>query len=117
VTLGEESASGFVTEKILININSNTILNNIIKGGNYRFCSRKKSFLLMPHAVVLDSQRCVEIFELPHLFGQRQVAFFHHQFVFTLVDSQTLSTTAMPQLFGVGVVIPILVSLGSVTRV
>lgn len=45
-------------------------------------------------------QRPVVVLELPHLLGHGQVAFFHGQLVFGLVDGQTLSAAAVPQLFG-----------------
>lgn len=54
----------------------------------------------MPYVTVFDGQRRVVVFELPHLFGQREVTFFHEQLVFGVVDGQTLSTAAVPQLFG-----------------
>jgi hypothetical protein len=54
----------------------------------------------MPHVTVLGGQRRVVVFELPHLLGQRHVAFFHEQLVFSVVDGQTLSTATVPQLFG-----------------
>lgn len=54
----------------------------------------------MPHVTVFGGQRRVKVFELPHLLGQRDVALFHEQLVFSVVDGQTLSTTAVPQLFG-----------------
>lgn len=71
----------------------------------------------MPRTIVLGGQRRVEVLELPHLSGFQQVAFFHEQFFLRVVDGQTLFTAAVPQLFGVVVVTPILVAFGSVARV